>query len=453
MPRIVCCTGPRAALVLACALLATLCFASSAGARAEYRGVQLHSLWPGSSTADMDRELDLAEQAGANAVRIDVAWSSLETNAKGRRSQWYVDKLDRFMAGAESRGMKVIATLWSTPCWASSAPATAKLDCTGAWWDRGVTAHPPTSAGDYADAARWVTERYGAKLAALEVWNEPNLEGDSFWAAPDKAGAYATLVKAAYPAAKAGNPNVPVLAGALSFADAPFLDALYAHGIKGFADGISVHPYNEWRDPGDLWQPQYRKWTLVSGLDWIRQRQRAAGDANPIWITEFGWTTGTNTRWHVTEGQQALYTRRAFPVLDGLPYVKASLLYNLRNKNSDPADQEGNFGVVTRDFRPKPAYAALKEGLTGNARRAAPTRLTLRTRRRNGVIYAVGTAPARQVVQLRLLRCRQSTWRPLIARSSARSRFSHRLGRVGTVTGCRVQAQLARARAARLTVA
>ena len=56
---------------------------SAFAAAPEWRGVQLHSLWWESTNSDMDRELDLARDSGANVVRVDVGWSSLETGGKG----------------------------------------------------------------------------------------------------------------------------------------------------------------------------------------------------------------------------------------------------------------------------------------------------------------------------------------------------------------------------------
>src|SRR5207244_4651549 len=105
-----------------------------------------------------------------------------------------------------------------------------KQSCTGDWWGRGVASYAPSNPADFADIARWVTSRYGTKLAALELWNEPNLASKQFLNAADQAGTYSTLVKAAYPAAKAGNADVPVLAGAISGTDQSFLAAPHANG-------------------------------------------------------------------------------------------------------------------------------------------------------------------------------------------------------------------------------
>jgi polysaccharide biosynthesis protein PslG len=364
---------PKCLRVLLALLLATVASLGIATAQASanipYRGVQLHSLWPSSSYTDMDRELDMSRDVGSNVVRVDLQWSSLETNGPGQWSSWYLDKLDHFVAGAQARGMKVLPNILGTPCWASSAPDTLKQNCSGSWWDRGVTQYLPTNLSYYGNVVKFVVGRYGTKLAALEIWNEPNGSDHNFLTASDYDAAYTQLVKAGYPASKAANPNVPVLAGALSFADRPFLDALYADGIKGYYDGISVHPYNEWRAPGDMWQDQWKKYTLIPGLKWIREGMLAQGDTSPVWITEFGWTScnpGAGP-WCVGEANQAQYLYDSFPLIDQLGFIQSAIVYNLRNKGTDTNDQESQFGLVRQDFSLKPSYNAVKAALGGAA--------------------------------------------------------------------------------------
>lgn len=320
-----------------------------AGGEAPYRGVQLHSL-SGDSNVDMDRDLDASRAAGSNVVRADVSWASLEENAKGQFARGYRDRLDRLIDGAKARGMKVIATLWSTPCWASSAPETVKQGCAPGWWNRDVGSYPPRNNADYADISRWMTARYGTKLAALELWNEPNHPLGQFWKATDKAAAYAAMVKAAYPAAKAGNAEVPVLAGALLGSDRTFLTALYAAGMKGFYDGFAVHPY---ADRGFM------------QLKLFRSAQQAAADSAPVWATEFGWPTGTSSSWHVSETRQASNIKQAFADLHRLSYVRGATLYNLRDTQANLEDPEANFGVLRHHYSPKPSFEALKDALTG----------------------------------------------------------------------------------------
>jgi polysaccharide biosynthesis protein PslG len=345
-------------VLLACTVVfSAMIIAPALAGATTYGGVQLHSLWWDSTNTDMDQELALSAQAHSNIVRVDVGWASLETGGKGQFDANYVAKLDRFVAGASAKGMKVLITLLGTPCWASSAPATLKGSCPNPGWVNGVVQYAPTNMSDYADIARWITSRYGNQMAALEVWNEPN--NSSFWVSG--AAAYAALVRAAYPAAKAGNANVPVIAGSLAGADTTFLNTLYSNGIKGSEDGIAVHPYAEARGfPG-----------LVS----VHSAMLAAGDNVPVWVTEFGWPTGTDPTWHVSEADQATNITNGFNDLNALPWVKASVLYNLRDKGTDPTVAEDNYGVINRDYTLKPGYQALTDVLAhtaGVAPAAAP---------------------------------------------------------------------------------
>jgi polysaccharide biosynthesis protein PslG len=341
-------------------------------------GAQTHPFWSDTNTTDFDHELDLLTQAGADSVRVDIAWSSLELNAKGSYDSTYVAKIDRFMTDAAARNIKVIGTVYTTPCWASSAPATVKQSCSGSWWDRGVQYYPPTDPNDYADAAAWIAQRWGSKMAALEVWNEPN-QSNSFNSA-NPAADYAAILKAAYPRIKLVAPTLPVLGPAMAYSDGNFLEALYAQGIQGFFDGLSFHPYNEWRAPSDPWQDQYKEWTYITGVPWIRSIETAHGDLKPLWFTEFGWSSclpGGTDKWCVTTDEQAQYIPDALRIIrDNWDYVQAAIVYNLRNKGTTLTDRESSFGMVYRDFTPKPSYGAWKNVLSelrGTALNLSPT--------------------------------------------------------------------------------
>jgi len=330
------------------------------------RGAATHPLWTGSTVEDFDRELDLLAAAGANTVRIDLGWSTLEQEAKGVRAGWYVDKADLFFAHARARGLRPIVTFWSTPCWASSAPEELKQGCSGAWWDRGVHTYPPSDPADLADAAAWVAERWGADMAAIEIWNEPNLR--QFFTSADPARDYAAILKAAYARVKQAQPELPVLGPAMVMSDGPFLEALYDEGAGGHFDGLSLRPFNQGRDPYDSSMPSAgRKYSYLLGVPWVREIMVANGDAaKRMWFTELGFSScapGTNP-WCVTEDVQAAYVADALRIVrDRWDFVESVSVYNLRNKGTNPTDRETQMGLVHRDFAPKPAYWAFRDVL------------------------------------------------------------------------------------------
>jgi polysaccharide biosynthesis protein PslG len=338
----------RIALAVALAGAAFVAAAPAASARVPMRGVAVHSLWAQYSDHDMTRDLNAARAVGSNTIRVDVAWASLEVRGKGQISQWYLRRMDRLVGGANRRGMKVIMTLWASPCWASSAPASVKRGCNSEWNQESVV-YPPSNPANYGDIARYITARYGRRLAGLEVWNEPNLGIDLFFKAGNKPAAYAALVRAAYRPAKQGNAAVPVLAGALVRADVSFLRALYANGIRGYYDGFSIHPYGV----------ELSRVKLSS----FHNAQRAAGDSTRMWVTEFGAPTSLGGGWHVTERGQAKAIRHYFSTLDRLSYVHGATLYALRDSGRNRFDFIQNFGVLRANFSAKLGYSALKAAL------------------------------------------------------------------------------------------
>ena len=355
----------RARLTILLTLVIAMAVPATSSAAEQLRGAQVHSLWASSSIAQSEREIDMLADAGSNSVRIDISWSSLETDGKGEYSPWYVEKADRIFQHAAERNLKVVAVLWSAPCWASAAPESLRQGCGGAWWDRGVERYAPRDMNDFGDAAQFVAKRWGSKLAALEVWNEPNLADQYSLRASDPAATDAALLKAAYPRIKREAPRLPVLAGVLSGSDGDFLEQLYRNGIKGNFDGVSVHPYNEWRDPDDAWKDEYKRWSFRKGVPSIHKLMSDHGDgAKGIWLTEFGFSTcGNGDRWCVSDADQAEYIKDSFRIARRWDYVKAALVYNLRNKGTSPSGLEDQFGMLHRDFSPKPAWAAYRQAM------------------------------------------------------------------------------------------
>jgi exo-beta-1,3-glucanase (GH17 family) len=335
----------RIAAALVCALAILAVGASAAAAVPQYRGAQVHSLWPTVSSTEMTEELNALQTAGVNVLRVDVGWATLETS-KGGYDPTYLAKLDALSAGAAARGIKLIATLWQTPSWASSA---------GAWNDA------PSNPAYYGAFAQFIASRYGSELAAIEVWNEPEVSENLI--SSNLPLTYVELVKAAYTGVKQGSdPNVPVLAGSLSYADVPFLDQLYADGIKGYYNGISLHPYADGAAPANTSVTH----SFLGGIESLHAAQLAAGDDTPEWVTEFGWPTGTSKGAN-TEQQQAEYTEQAFALLNNLPYVEGATVYELRDMETNPADPEDNFGMLRQNFTPTPAYAALTAAMHSTA--------------------------------------------------------------------------------------
>jgi hypothetical protein len=329
-------------------------------------------MWANVTKAERDHELDVLQYAGANSVRLDLGWASLAPSGPSRVDDDVVRKVDDFMAAAHRRGLKVIVSYINSPCWASSAPESERQNCSGRWWERDVSRYPPADPIQYADSAAWVASRWAADLAGLEVWNEPDEGAHGFWVGSPSQ--YATLLAAAYRKIKAAAPSVPVLAASLSGADGSYLQELYNAGIAGNFDGLAVHLYSGAQDPSLAVSNVGRRWSVRSGLDWIREVMNANGDrGKDIWVTELGWSTCANRSPScVDEATQADFLARAISMLSAQNDVKAIEVYRVRDLGDDLL---GRYGLVDANFNSKPAYAAVLDAFhaAGASRRDAHT--------------------------------------------------------------------------------
>jgi polysaccharide biosynthesis protein PslG len=324
-------------------------------------GIQTHVLWGDVDDAQMRHQLDLMKASGAQMTRVDVGWASLQQDGPDGYSSWYLGKIDRLVAAAHERGVGLLMTFMSSPCWASTAPESLKQGCAGSWWDLGVMGYAPADPRAYAAALAFLAARYGDKVAAWEVWNEPN--HPDFFKASDQAAAYAQLLKAAYPAVKAAAPGATVIGGSLSQSDYAFTQRLYDLGVKGSFDAFAVHPYSDDVSPLDPRSTIDARYSFVRGVPKIREVMQRNGDGRPIWLTESGWSTSTlrtpdHWRNGVSEAAQATFMRQQAEQVARWPYVKVNIWFNLLDAGSDRADKYSNCGLVRVDGTAKPAFAA-----------------------------------------------------------------------------------------------
>jgi Cellulase (glycosyl hydrolase family 5) len=344
-------------------------------------GINIPGLGSGSEPAQADRSIATARALHARLVRIAVPWSTLEPREPNQVEPQALVFLDRLTADAAQAGIGVIVTVDSTPCWASSAPVALLSRCAPGRWTK-ANAWPPREPAAYAAMVGYLAARYGTRLAAIEVYNEPDQANELYFAGPEKAQRYAAILRAAYPAIKRANPAVQVLAGSLVGSNGVFLRALYAAGIKGYYDGLAVHFYT----------------LVLASLRAIHETQVANGDGTPLWLDEFGWSSCWPRQ--RTQQEQACVTRKvqaanianAFRSLSHTPYVAADVLYV-------PQDSPGeNFGVLTARGARKPSYAALSRVLASPF--GSPSPVTLRLRRRGGHVVASGSGPVGDYMEL-----------------------------------------------------
>jgi hypothetical protein len=320
-------------------------------------GTHFHAMWTSYTDAERIEVLDKLAAAGVEWVRIDIGWSSIQEEGRRRYSDWYIDQADFVIDAARERGINVLGLLWRTPPWANGG--------------RNVNA-PPNDFDDYGTIARWAAEHFRGRVAAWEVWNEPNLDG-SWNGSPED---IANLLRASYDDFKAGDPEAEVVMAPPVHNDVEWLRKVYEAGAQGYFDVMATHPYaspsNEppEMDNGTIW--------TISAVERVHALMEEHGDGDkPIWFTEFGWSShpneGDEAPWElgVTEQQQADYLVRAAEFIAcRYPYVEQIFWYSERNLGAPPGAspgeiQLGNFGLMENDLSPKPAYDAMSDMMSG----------------------------------------------------------------------------------------
>jgi hypothetical protein len=335
--------------------------------------------------AEIEARFDEMQALGVNTVRVLVPWAAIKPAEPGSAlEQLYPPnwtKMDRIIQEASDRGFSVLGVLNSTPYYGGQNN-TGCLGCPG-------VAPDPT---DFAAFAAEVAQRYQGEISAYEVWNEPN--SYKSWSPAVDPVAYTNVLKAAYTAIKASDPNATVVAGVLGavvtaggFTMDPvtFIQTMYANGAKGYFDALSYHPYNYSKTFAEQ-NPSF-----VSPLQMLlkmRQTMLANGDdLVKIWASEYGLPTSLNadqaqayqnqlkfisdflTVWGngLTDAQLAQlpaeYQELAATWKD---WVGPAFIYSLRDRLGLEATEQGSFGLyyfdeATATWKLKPAGQWIKD--------------------------------------------------------------------------------------------
>jgi len=267
--------------------------------------------------------MGLVEGMGFDWVKSFVSWASTEPS----KGSYHWDDCDNVVNAAEQYGLKVLFRVDHPPAWANG---TGRTD-------------PPTDPADFGDFMYALADRYKGRVAAYEIWNEPNLDYEWGNRPPDPAG-YVALLKAVYPRVKEADPHALVVTAGLSTAgegsegamgDLIYLRRMYDAGAKDYFDVLGSHPYGGPYDPD-------RTTGAKGGMCFYRAKQQHdvmveyGDDDKKVWATEFGWVlkTGCDLGYHnwmkVSEEEQATYLVQAYQKAHfEWPWMEVMFLFNL----------------------------------------------------------------------------------------------------------------------------
>jgi polysaccharide biosynthesis protein PslG len=288
-------------------------------------------------------------------LRVNLAWGSVQSSA-GAPYDW--SHYDPIIEGAARNGIRVLATVYSSPTWAEPSPEYPPLGSKLPQFQDFVRA----AVGRYgSDGTFWRDHPQAAKLPITDwqVWNEPNSK--LFWKPrPDPTG-YLELLRGFDAAAHDADPAARIVLGGLfptprgGITMSDFMGDMYRGHAQALFDAAAIHPYAA--NPQDA----------LARTGQLRDVMNRAGDEDgQIWISEVGWASGGQPS-GLTVGpeRQADYLTRTYELAaearDRLG-LEGVIWFSL---NDTPGPLwPGHCGLFELDGNPKPSWDALTK-LTG----------------------------------------------------------------------------------------
>lgn len=299
----------------------------------------------------IQRTLQMVREMGASWIVEFFPWAYYQ--AEDGSVAW--EHVDLVIGHARANGLKVIARIGYTPDWARPP-------------DTPLTYLDEDAYDDFAGFAALFATRYRDEVEYIIVGNEPNLSFE--WGyRPTTPEDYVKLLRVVYPAVKAANPDVVVLAGALAPTlepegspwatnDLTYLRGMYESGAADYFDGLAVHAYGLTFPAEAEPAPDVLNFRRI---ELVREIMVEFGDeATPIYVTETGWNDHPRWTMGVRPGQRIQYTLDALDyAAEHWPYVETLAIWAFRYPGPTRSYPD-YFTLVTPEFVPKPIYEALK---------------------------------------------------------------------------------------------
>jgi len=273
--------------------------------------------------ARIDTEMALAQQVHVANVRIEIPWFLVEP----ARNSYDWSRADYIFNSASSHGILINPILVYTPT-----------------WDGGYTAFPP--AADFQAFVTAFMGRYGSRISAIEMWNEP--DGGQSLVANNPSQYVSSILKPGFTAVKSTYPAVKVIEGG-SINDSgtccAWLSGVINAGGGAYFDIAAFHDYG-----GNYGQ--------------VVSQYRAIVGSKPIWMGEYGVSDSTGSQ------QSSLITA----ALTQTPGLAMAQFYTLRDESvytccpPAPTGENKLYGVVaSNDVTRKSSFYTMQSLLGGSS--------------------------------------------------------------------------------------
>ncbi|MBM3134417.1 MAG: hypothetical protein FJZ89_03840 [Chloroflexi bacterium] len=334
-------------------------------------GIQVFLWWQPETT---DRDLQLAKDAGFTWIKHQFPWLDIEGAGKGALDWTWADHV---VDNAEKYGLKIIARVDKEPEWAR----------------KGASKGPIGNYNDFGDFVQALASRYKGRIAAYQIWNEPNLAREWGDRQPD-AVEYRKMLEIASRRIKQADPQALIISAGLSpttswgdaIPDVEFLKRLYVAGAKNYFDLLGAHAAGykapPETNPADIAAGKYKEYChygecariyCFRHLEDLREVMVQNGDSNKqVAVVEFGWTTDIRPdslyKWHaVTEQEQADYIVRAYQYAKEhwAPWIGVMSLIYIAKPDWTEHEEYYWWSITYPDGTPRPAYTRFKQWRQG----------------------------------------------------------------------------------------
>lgn len=324
----------------------------------------------GSNVADLANAPRLAEM-GFGWMKGFVGWDGLEP----RPDEYDWTDLSKAVASARENRLGLLLRIDRAPEWArpdnldpSAPPALAYLD-------------------EWGEMLENLARRGRGRVAAYEIWNEPNLASEWGGRAPEPAY-YVRMLAIAYQRIKSGDPGARVISaglaptqgdGGAAADNLTYLRRMYELGAGGYFDILGSHSYGF----GNVPQADPLTEASFRSVELERKLMLEFGDGlKPVWITETGWPAEPGAiglgacrdrppvqemLWQSVDPElQGRYMAQAYQLAyESWPWVDAVFVFNLDFAAapwySDPCETMKLYSLLGPDGAPRAAFDSLKQ--------------------------------------------------------------------------------------------
>lgn len=283
-----------------------------------------------------DAEYASLEALGVRLMRVDFSWGGIEREP----GNWNFSRWDQYVQAAEAHSVDVLALL-------NFDNNAVEQDPDGKTRDRYIA---PADVPLFLDYVRRTVERYKERVAAWEIWNEPDMP--RFWTGTEEE--FYDLARQTAQAVREVHPSAvilgPAMTGPMGVWTTPMMEGMYTAGAMVDVDHPTCHLYIS--DP----RAYYNEYSKVRSL------ALKCGHGGAPWITETGDPDGGVYPWRASPEALAEHAIKSYTIATSLGFEKV-VWYCYRDGDAKgqrdrPANSEAFFGLVEREGEWKPAAHA-----------------------------------------------------------------------------------------------